>query len=85
MEDETKAPEGAAEDDVSQYPKYWLPDKAYKALKWTCLVGIPAVAVGYQILAGIWGWPYLDEVPQTLSGVSLVMGVLIGVSEIKGK
>lgn len=71
--------------EVSQYPKYWLPDGVYKALKWICLVGLPAIAVGYQIVADIWGLPYLEQVPQTMSGIALIVGLMIGVSEIKGK
>lgn len=76
-------PEGTGEV-VSDYPRYWLPDGVYKALKWSCLVGIPGIGVGYQMLGGIWGLPYLEEVPQTLYVVALVLGILIGVSEIKG-
>lgn len=71
-------------DDASQYPRYWLPDGVYKALKWTCVVGLPAVGVGYQLMSGIWGFPYAEEVPQTLYVVALVLGALIGLSEIKG-
>lgn len=74
-------PEGAG---VADYPRYWLSDDAYKRLKWTCLVGIPAVGAGYQMLSAIWGFPYADAVPQTLYVVALVLGCLIGVSEIKG-
>ena len=69
---------------IQDAPRYWLPDGVYTALKWTSVIGLPAIGVGYQVLAGIWGWPYLEEVPQTLSAVALVIGVLIGISEIKG-
>ena len=86
MEDEARLavespPDGAA---VSDYPRYWLPDGVYKVLKWVCIVGIPAVGAGYQLLSGIWGFSYAEEVPQTLYVAALVLGVLIGVSEIKG-
>ena len=69
---------------VADYPRYWLPDGVYKFLKWGCLVGIPAIGSGYQLLSAIWGFPYAEAVPQTLYVVALVLGVLIGVSEIKG-
>ena len=72
------------EAEVRDYPRYWLPDGVYKALKWVCIIGVPALGVAYQALASIWGWPYMEEVPQTLSIAALVLGALIGVSEIKG-
>ena len=74
-------PEGA---EVAEYPRYWLSDGTYKVLKWACLVGIPALGAGYQLLSAIWGFPYAEAVPQTLYVVALVLGCLIGVSEIKG-
>lgn len=86
MEDEARlaveSPPDEAE--VEDYPRYWLSDGTYKALKWGCLVGIPAVGAGYQLLSTIWGFPYAEAVPQTLYVVALVLGCLIGVSEIKG-
>ena len=72
------------EAEVADYPRYWLSDGVYKILKWVCIVGIPAVGAGYQMLSSIWGFPYAEAVPQTLYVVALVLGVLIGVSEIKG-
>lgn len=86
MEEETPmAVESPPEEaEVAEYPRYWLSDGTYKALKWGCLVGIPAVGAGYQLLSAIWGFPYAEEVPQTLYVLALVLGCLIGVSEIKG-
>lgn len=72
------------EAEVTEYPRYWLPDRVYKVLKWVCIVGVPAVGVAYQTLSGIWGFPYAEEVPQTLYIAALVLGSLIGISEIKG-
>lgn len=84
MDEETivEIPEDA---EVTEYPRYWLPDAVYKVLKWVCLVGFPALAVGYQLIAEIWGLPYMEQVPQTMSGIALVIGLMIGVSEIKGQ
>lgn len=71
------------DENVKDYPRYWLPDGVYKALKWAALIAIPAVGLGYQALAGIWALPYGGEVMQTCTVAGLVCGVLIGASELK--
>lgn len=30
-------------------------DKVYDALKWLCLIALPALSVLYSALAGVWG------------------------------
>ena len=57
-----------------------IPDKAYDVLKWLCILGLPALSSMYSTLAGIWGWPFAEQVPQTLSAVGLAIGTVIGVS-----
>ena len=57
-----------------------IPDKVYDALKWLCILGLPALSSLYSTLAGIWGWPFAEQVPQTLSAVGLAVGTVIGVS-----
>ena len=57
-----------------------LPDKLYDALKWLRILGLPALTSLYSTLAGIWGWPFAEQVPQTLSAVGLAIGTIIGVS-----
>ena len=57
-----------------------LSDKAYDALKWLCILGLPALSSLYATLAGIWGWPFAEQIPQTLSAVGLAVGTVIGVS-----
>ena len=57
-----------------------LPDKVYDGLKWLCILGLPALSSLYSTLAGIWGWPFAEQVPQTLSAIGLAIGTVIGVS-----
>ena len=59
-----------------------LPDKIYNALKWICLIALPALAVLYFTLAKIWGLPYGAEITATINAVALFIGALIGVSQI---
>ena len=37
--------------------KFELNDKVYDVLKWLALIALPALAVLYNVLAGVWGWP----------------------------
>ena len=57
-----------------------LPNKVYDGLKWLGILGLPALSSLYATLAGIWGWPFAEQVPQTLSAVGLALGTVIGVS-----
>ena len=83
MEGETKVPDGASEDDVSQYPRYWLPGHVYDALKWAGLLLLPTLSWLYQMLAAVWGLPLATEVSTTLSIAGTLVGVLIGASQLK--
>ena len=44
-------------------------DKVYDILKWLCLIALPALSVLYSALAGVWGWPYAQEVATTINAV----------------
>lgn len=57
-----------------------IPDKVYEVLKWCCIICLPALAFGYEQLAGIWGWPFADKIPSTINLIGTVLGILIGVS-----
>lgn len=59
-----------------------LPDKVYNKLKWLCLIALPAVAVFYAVIAKIWGLPYEAEIPATINAVAVLIGTLIGISQI---
>ena len=68
--------------EVSDYPRYWLPEPVYQMLKWTALVLMPLASVIYTALAGVWGWGGANEIAATLQIVGVAIGVTIGVSEI---
>lgn len=65
--------------------KYWLPDKAYDAIKFIVTVILPAVSVLYVGLAGIWGWPYADEVSRTIAVVYTFLCAIMGLSSYTAK
>lgn len=57
-----------------------LSDSTYNILKWIALICIPALATFYVALAGVWSWPFADEVAKTANAVCTLIGALIGIS-----
>ena len=57
-----------------------MSNKVYDVLKWVALVVLPAIAIFYETLAGIWGLPFAEQIPATITAVDLLLGVLLGVS-----
>lgn len=60
-----------------------LPDNAYDILKWACIIFLPALSTAYSALAGIWNLPFAEQIPATLTVISLFIGALIGVSSVQ--
>lgn len=65
--------------------RYILPEPVYTALKWACLIAIPAVSWAYAALAPEWGWPMPDQIAHTLDIIGTLIGILIGVSQATAK
>ena len=57
-----------------------MSNKVYDALKWLALVFLPALGTLYFALAGIWGFPYGEQVVGTLTAVDTFLGVCLGIS-----
>ena len=60
--------------------KVLLNNKVYDALKWICLIVLPALAALYSALAGAWGWPHTKEVVVTITAIEAFLGALLGLS-----
>ena len=60
--------------------KVKLNDKIYDVLKWIALICLPALGVAYSALAGVWGWPYADEIARTVNAICVLLGALLGIS-----
>lgn len=65
--------------------QYFLPDRLYDLLKWVGLVACPALAVFYATIAPAWGLPYPDQIVLTINAVGVLIGVLIGASQLTAK
>ena len=57
-----------------------LKDSVYDGLKWIALICLPALGVAYSALAGVWGWPYADEIARTVNAICVLLGALLGIS-----
>lgn len=57
-----------------------LPDKVYDVLKWITVICLPALGTAYVTFAGVWGWPYPEEVSKTVIAVCTLFGSLLSIS-----
>jgi len=62
-----------------------LNNKIYDVLKWIALIVLPALAIFYGSLAEIWGLPYGEQIPDTITAIELFLGVVLGISNINYK
>lgn len=60
-----------------------LNNKVYDVLKWIALIALDAIGVAYKAIATIWKLPLGDEVMQTCTCASVLIGTLIGISSAK--
>ena len=60
--------------------KYWLPNDVYDAIKFFVTTVLPALSVAYVGFAGIWGWPYANEVSRTIAVVYTLFCSIMGIS-----
>ena len=57
-----------------------LNNKVYDIMKYVTTIAIPAFATLYFALAGVWGWPFAEEVLATCTAVETCLGILLGIS-----
>lgn len=57
-----------------------MSNETYDILKWIAQILLPAAGTLYFALAGIWGFPYGEQVVGTITAVDTFLGVILGVS-----
>ena len=62
-----------------------MSDKTYDILKWIAQYLLPAIGTLYFTLAGIWGFPYGEQIVGTITAVDTFLGVVIGISSVQYK
>lgn len=61
---------------------YFLPDRVYDVLKWVGLIACPALAVFVHVVGPVWGMPFVDPIVTTINAVGVLIGALIGASQV---
>lgn len=57
-----------------------LSNKTYDILKWVARYLLPAIGTLYFALAGIWSFPYGEQVVGTVTAIDTFLGVILGIS-----
>lgn len=57
-----------------------MSNKIYDILKWIALYFLPAVGTLYFALAGIWIFPYGEQVVGSITAIDTFLGVILGIS-----
>lgn len=60
-----------------------MTNKVYDILKFLAQVILPAIGTLYFALAGIWGFPYAEQVVGTIAAIDTFLGVCLGISTSK--
>lgn len=62
-----------------------MSNKAYDILKWIAQYLLPALGTLYFALAGIWDFPYGEEIVGTITAMDAFLGVVLGISTVQYK
>lgn len=62
-----------------------MSNKTYDVLKWIAQILLPAMGTLYFALAGIWGFPYAEQIVGTITAVDTFIGVMLGISAAQYK
>lgn len=57
-----------------------LSNKTYDILKWIAQYFLPALGTLYFTLAGIWGFPYGEQIVGSITAIDTFLGILLGIS-----
>jgi len=60
-----------------------MTNKTYDVLKWVALILLPAMGALYFGLAGIWNFPYGEQVVGTITVIDTFLGAILGISTVQ--
>jgi len=60
-----------------------MSNRTYDVLKWIAQLLLPALGTLYFALAGIWGFPYGEQIVGTITALDTFLGVILGISTIQ--
>lgn len=59
-----------------------MSNELFDALKWICMIILPALSTAVSIIFPIWGLPHGDDIAQTITAVAAFIGACLGVSSV---
>ena len=62
-----------------------MSNKVYDVLKWITTVVLPAIGTLYFALAGIWGFPYAEQIVGSITALVTFLGIVLGISSAQYK
>lgn len=62
---------------------FMLSDKTYDIVKIIAQIWLPALGSLYFALAGIWGFPYGEQIVGTIMAIDTFLGAILGISTIQ--
>lgn len=60
-----------------------MSNKVYDVLKFIAQIVLPALGTLYFALAGIWGFPYGEQIVGTISAIDAFLGAILGISSVR--
>lgn len=57
-----------------------MTNKAYDTIKWIVVIVLPSLGTLYFALAGIWGFPYGEEIVGTITAIDTFLGAVMMIS-----
>ena len=60
-----------------------MSNKTYDTLKYITQIVLPALGTLYLGLAGIWGFPYAEQIGGTIAAIDTFLGICLGLSSSK--
>lgn len=62
-----------------------MSNKVYDVLKYIAQIVLPALGTLYFALAGIWGFPYGEQIVGTITAIDTFLGLILGISSANYK
>lgn len=60
-----------------------MTNKTYDILKFIAQIVLPGLGTLYFALAGIWGFPYGEQIVGTIAAIDAFLGAILGISSAK--
>ncbi len=57
-----------------------MSNRVYDVMKWLTVIVLPALSVFYGTVGKIWNLPYTEQIPQTITAISVCLGACLMIS-----